>query len=253
MERRHRRSYGLTDLDKRLEMKINEHKMLMNTLHEAFRRPSATEYTLNTIKSAISDTLEEIADLREEINGGNKTSGSLFDGIEKKVEIPAKKDKPKANPVPPLTSSFFDRIQKKEKELEEKKPTLNLSSEMHVDNILFCNRFLFDIGFLGIPQTMIQWVDVNNDPQRTIEFAIYDFVDEDGVPVLAKLAAYDGRKFVAELKHLNPVGEVVYKEKFNGCYLDLSIKRDSLRYADSEPSQIILKLYYDGVSYETGC
>ena len=72
MERRHRRSYGLTDLDKRLEMKINEHKMLMNTLHEAFRRPSATEYTLNTIKSAISDTLEEIADLREEINGGNK-------------------------------------------------------------------------------------------------------------------------------------------------------------------------------------
>lgn len=252
MERRHRRTYSLglgRDLDKRLEMKINEHKMLMNTLHEAFRKPNSTEYTLNTIKSAINDTLEEIADLRGQINSENKFNESLFDGIKKKEETPAKENKMKVHD----TASFFDRIQKKEKELEEKKPTLNLSSEMHVDNILFCNRFLFDIGFLGIPQTMIQWVDVNNDPQRTIEFAIYDFVDEDGVPVLAKLAAYDGRKFVAELKHLNPVGEVVYKEKFNGCYLDLSIKRDSLRYADSEPSQIILKLYYDGVSYETGC
>lgn len=252
MERRHRRTYSLglgRDLDKRLEMKINEHKMLMNTLHEAFRKPNSTEYTLNTIKSAINDTLEEIADLRGQINSENKFNESLFDGIKKKEETPAKENKMKVHD----TASFFDRIQKKEKELEEKKPTLNLSSEMHVDNILFCNRFLFDIGFLGIPQTMIQWVDVNNDPQRTIEFAIYDFVDEDGVPVLAKLAAYDGRKFVVELKHLNPVGEVVYKEKFNGCYLDLSIKRDSLRYADSEPSQIILKLYYDGVSYETGC
>ena len=252
MERRHRRSYSLSlagDLDKRLEMKINEHKMLMNTLHEAFRKPNSTEYTLNTIKSAINDTLEEIADLRGQINSENKFNESLFDGIKKKEETPTKENKTKVND----TASFFDKIQKKEKELEDKKPTLNLSSEMHVDNILFCNRFLFDIGFLGIPQTMIQWVNVNNDPQRTIEFAIYDFVDEDGVPVLAKLDAYDGRKFVAEIKHLNPVGEVVYKEKFNGCYLDLSIKRDSLRYADSEPSQIILKLYYDGVSYETGC
>lgn len=252
MERRHRRTYSLglgRDLDKRLEMKINEHKMLMNTLHEAFRKPNSTEYTLNTIKSAINDTLEEIADLRGQINSENKFNESLFDGIKKKEETPAKENKMKVHD----TASFFDKIQKKEKELEDKKPTLNLSSEMHVDNILFCNRFLFDVSFLDIPQTMVQWVDVNNDPQRTIEFAIYDFVDEDGVPVLAKLAAYDGRKFVAEIKHLNPIGEVVYKEKFNGCYLDSMNRRSSLRYADSEPSQIILKLYYDGVSYETGC
>lgn len=252
MERRHRRSYSLSlagDLDKRLEMKINEHKMLMNTLHEAFRKPNSTEYTLNTIKSAINDTLEEIADLRGQINSENKFNESLFDGIKKKEETPAKENKMKVHD----TASFFDKIQKKEKELEEKKPTYNLSTEMHVDNIQFCNRFLFDIGFLDIPQTMIQWVNVNNDPQRTIEFAIYDFVDENGVPVLAKLAAYDGRKFVAEIKHLNPMGEVTYKEKFNGCYLDSMNRRSSLRYSESEPSQIILKLYYDGVSYETGC
>ena len=250
MERRHRRAYHLGgDLDKRLEMKINEHKMLMNTLHEAFRKPNSTEYTLNTIKSAINDTLEEIADLRSQINVENSFNESLFDGIKKKEDTPANENVSKPN----SSTSFFDNIKKKEKELEEKKPTLNLSSEMHVDNILFCNRFLFDLGFLDIPQTMIQWVNVNNDPQRTIEFAIYDFVDEDGIPVLAKLAAYDGRKFVAEIKHLNPVGEVVYKEKFNGCYLESTNRRSSLRYTDSEPSQIILKLYYDGVSYETGC
>lgn len=250
MERRHRRTYHLGgDIEKRLEMKINEHKMLMNTLHEAFRKPSSTEYTLNTIKSAINDTLEEIADLRSQISNENKINESLFDGIKKKENASANENASKPN----SSTSFFDRIKKEEKELEEKKPTLNLSSEMHVDNILFCNRFLFDLSFLDIPQTMIQWVNVNNDPQRTIEFAIYDFVDEDGIPVLAKLAAYDGRKFVAEIKHLNPVGEVVYKEKFNGCYLDSMNRRSPLRYTDSEPSQIILKLYYDGVSYETGC
>jgi hypothetical protein len=72
------------------------------------------------------------------------------------------------------------------------------------------------------------------------------------VPVLAKLNAYDGRKFTAEIEHLDPAGATVYIEKYNGCYLDSEIVRDSLRYASSEPSTIILRIYYDGVSYEAG-
>jgi hypothetical protein len=113
---RHCRKSNISNVKKRLEMKINQHKMLMNTLHEAFRRPSATEYTLNTIKSAINDTLEEIADLRGQINSENKFNESLFDGIKKKEETPTKENKMKVHE----TASFFGKIQMKEKELEEK-------------------------------------------------------------------------------------------------------------------------------------
>ena len=124
---------------------------------------------------------------------------------------------------------------------------------LNVDNILFCNRFIFDLSAIGVPETMVRRVTVYNSEDRAIDVEIYDFVDEYGVPVLAKLSTYDNRKFTSEIKHLNPVGAVVYTEKYNGCYLDKIITRDSLRYSDSEPSAIIIRIHYDGVSYEAEC
>ena len=265
MERNYRKSNSLINLDKRLKMKINEHKMLTNTLHEAFRNPNSTESTLNSIKKAIDETLNEIALLRDE-SSGTAISRSIFDRIDKKKEQAIgvlSGYEPKYSYKKQHKVKSFDDIKKPEDEINEilqkridngdlSAEPINLGEKMNVDNILLCNRFLFDVSVLGIPVTMIKWVNVVNDPQRFIEFEIYDFVDEEGVPILAKLNNYDSRKFVAEIKHLNPAGGVVYKEKFNGCYLDPSIRRDSLRYSDSEPSTIMLKIYYDGVSYETG-
>ena len=155
---------------------------------------------------------------------------------------------PKYNYEKPYKIKSFDELgfAKDDKEL------VNLTEKMNVDNILLSNRFLFDLSVIGIPSTMVKWVLPANHPNNVIEVQIYDFVDENGVPVLAKLNAYDGRKFTAEIEHLDPAGATVYIEKYNGCYLDSEIVRDSLRYASSEPSTIILRIYYDGVSYEAG-
>lgn len=255
-----RRQSELADLNKRLEMKINEHKMLTSTLHEAFRRNDSSASTLNSIKKAIEDTLNDIALLREEIENGctytTYRKSSFFDQIKKEGEKKEEKAtikhisccEPKYNYEKPYKIKSFDELgfAKDDKELA------NLTEKMNVDNILLSNRFLFDLSVIGIPSTMVKWVLPANHPNNVIEFQIYDFVDENGVPVLAKLNAYDGRKFTAEIEHLDPAGATVYVEKYNGCYLDSEIVRDSLRYASSEPSTIILRIYYDGVSYEAG-
>lgn len=268
MERRHRRQSEIADLNKRLEMKINEHKMLTSTLHEAFRRNDSSASTLNSIKKAIEDTLNDIALLREEIENGyvytTYKKSSFFDSIkkggEKKEEKAAIKyisgHEPKYSYKKPYGVKSFDELGF----AIDDKELVNLTEKMNVDNILLSNRFLFDLSAIDIPATMVKWVcpyhssdDSSNRTDSYIAVQIYDFVDDEGVPVLAKLNAYDGRKFTVELKHLNPTGGIVYKEKYNGCYLDSEIVRDSLTYANSDPSTITLKIYYDGVSYEASC
>ena len=163
---------------------------------------------------------------------------------------------PKYNYRKPYKIKSFDEIGF----VKDNKELVNLTEKMNVDNILLSNRFLFDLSVIGIPPTMVKWVcpysssEISlNRSDNFIEVQIYDFVDEDGVPVLAKLSAYDGRKFTAELKHLSPTGSTVYTEKYNGCYLDSGIIRDSLTYANSDPSTITLRIFYDGVSYEASC
>jgi hypothetical protein len=107
-----------------------------------------------------------------------------------------------------------------------------------------------DLKTIGIPETMVKWVhsDVFNG-DNIIEAQIYDFISESGEPVLSVLSRHIGAKFTAEIKHLDPTGVVVYKEKYNGCKIE-KIYRDSLRYGESEPSGILLIIHYDGVSYE---
>jgi hypothetical protein len=268
MERRQKTNNDFDVLKKRLEMKINEHKMLTNTLHEAFRKEDTSEETLNSIKSAIDSTVSEINILREQINNEGATYAaynaynkmSFFDKIGKKDELPIKVIscfEPKYNSKKPYNIKSFDEIVKDEGGKEHKVKHTTSIENVKTDNILFCNRFLCDLSVIGIPETMVKWLcqfkgseDSSNRTDNFIEVQIYDFVDDNGIPVLAKLNAYDGRKFTIEIKHLDPTGCVVYKEKYNGCYLDGEIIRDSLRYADSEPSTITFKIYYDGVSYE---
>ena len=267
----------LERLKSNLEVKLNEHKMLMGTFHEALKKGSSSDYTLKMIQSAMDDTLNDITSIREKIdeldniywhytdNDKVEKSSNIFDSIKKE-------DKEKCSSANRESKydwkhTYLDEIRKNDdgtfsrivemnptykKGISEKIQYNDIGELLNVDNILFCNRFLLDLNIIGVPETMVKWATVANTEDSMIDVEIYDFVDADGIPVLAKLSAYDGRKFTAEIKHLNPIGEVVYKEKYNGCYLDSNISRDSLRYSDSEPSTIIIRIHYDGVSYEAG-
>ena len=61
-----KRFKNMLSVEKRLEMKINEHKMLMNTLHEMFRKNNVPGKTLDMMKAEINETLKEIEELRKE-------------------------------------------------------------------------------------------------------------------------------------------------------------------------------------------
>ena len=276
--------YNKEKLLKALETKLNEQKMLTETLYEAFEKGSS-EATLASIEDAIKDTVRNVMEIKKEIDSLNveykrysDKPSNIFDSIKKegnedvapKTRLEMAKEKcASANRESKYDwkHTYIDEIRKNDdgtfsrivemnptykKGVSEKIQYNDIGELLNVDNILFCNRFLLDLNVIGVPETMVKWVTVANTEDSMIDVEIYDFVDENGIPVLAKLSAYDGRKFTAEIKHLNPIGEVVYKEKYNGCYLDSNISRDSLRYSDSEPSTIIIRIHYDGVSYEAG-
>ena len=261
MERRKRNGNELENLKKRLEMKINEHKMLTNTLHEAFKREGTSEETLNSIKSAIDSTVSEINILREEINNGGVTYAtyntyrkiSFFDKIGKKEKEPIKAlsgCEPKYNRNKPYVVKSFDEIVKQADKEYEVKHT-SITNDVDVDSILFTNRFLCDLSVIGVPETMVKWVCQHGGSDKWVEVQIYDFVDDNGTPVLSKLNYQDKRKFTFEIRHLDPTGCVVYIEKYNGCLVD-EIFREALTYEKCEPSVIMLRIHYDGVSYEAG-
>jgi hypothetical protein len=247
----------LERLNSQLEVKLNEHKMLMETFHEAFRKDSSSNNTLREIQDAMDETLNDITSIKEEIDKLNKiywhydgsnvrekneTKTNIFDSI-KKVE----KDETAFGRVIDFGSG--EPISKNDADAysQEKIQYNDIGKLLNIDNILFCNRFLFDLSPIGISETMVKWVhsDVFNG-DNIIEAQIYDFVNEDGEPVLSILSKYIGTKFTAEIKHLNPIGTVIYKEKYNGCKIE-KIIRDSLRYDESEPSGILLRIHYDGV------
>ena len=274
--------YNKEKLLKALETKLNEQKMLTETLYEAFEKGSS-EATLANIEDAIKDTVRNVMEIKKEIDSLNveykrysDKPSNIFDSIKKgdkeddapKTRLEMAKEKcASANRESKYDwkHTYLDEIRKNDdatfSRIIEMKPTYkngvpekiqynDIGELLNVDNILFCNRFLLDLKTIGIPEAMVKWVhsDVFND-NNIIEAQIYDFVDESGEPVLSILSRHIGAKFTAEIKHLDPTGVVVYKEKYNGCKIE-KIYRDSLRYDKSEPSGILLTIHYDGVSYE---
>jgi hypothetical protein len=280
--------YNKEKLLKALETKLNEQKMLTETLYEAFEKGSS-EATLANIEDAIKDTVRSVMEIKKEIEEIDSLNveykrysdkpSNIFDSIKKegkedvapKTRLEMAKEKcASANRESKYDwkHTYLDEIRKNDdatfsriiemdppykNDVPEKIQYNDIGELLNVDHILFCNRFLLDLKTIGIPETMVKWVhsDVFNG-DNIIEAQIYDFVNEDGEPVLSILSKYIGTKFTAEIKHLNPIGTVIYKEKYNGCKIE-KIIRDSLRYDESEPSGILLRIHYDGVSYEAGC
>ena len=274
--------YNKEKLLKALETKLNEQKMLTETLYEAFEKGSS-EATLANIEDAIKDTVRSVMEIKKEIDSLNveykrysDKPSNIFDSIKKegkedvapKTRLEMAKEKcASANRESKYDwkHTYLDEIRKNDdatfskiiemnpeykNNVPEKIQYNDIGELLNVDHILFCNRFLLDLKTIGIPETMVKWVhsDVFNG-DNIIEAQIYDFISESGEPVLSVLSRHIGAKFTAEIKHLDPTGVVVYKEKYNGCKIE-KIYRDSLTYDKSEPSGIVLTIHYDGVSYE---
>ena len=237
--RKRKRFRNMLSVEKRLEMKINEHKMLMNTLHEMFRKNNVPGKTLDMMKAEINETLKEIEELRKESTQESKASTvSMFDGI--------KKNSGCCGSSTCTCHHNYDLYDNTKKDRQDN-TVVNVSNH----DILFSSDFVVDLGDINVPSNMVQSVHFLD--KGKIEVSINDFmvtVYGRRYPILSVIEGNIGRKFTMTITHVNYNGSVVYKEKYVGCEIT-NYLRSSFERANSEPSQIMLQINFDGVSYET--
>ena len=224
---------------KRLEMKINEHKMLMNTLHEMFRKNDVSGKTLEMIKAEINETLKEIEELRKENTQESKASTvSMFDSIKKSNGCCGS-----STCTCHHNYNLYGSIKKND--------TDNVVTNVSNRDVLLSSDFFVDLSDINVPSNMVKSVHFLD--KGKIDVAINDFmvtVYGRRYPILSVIEGNIGRKFTMTIKHVNYNGSVVYNEKYVGCEIT-NYFRSSFERGHSEPSQIMLQINFDGVSYET--
>jgi hypothetical protein len=250
---RHCRKSNISNVKKRLEMKINQHKMLMNTLHDLLRRDNVAGDTITLIKYEIDGTLKEIEELRKESEREENTASSvnIFDSISKSKECCSSTCT--CGHHTNTGAGFYDRILKENKPVQQPAIVQNVTpAKPTIKDAIFCNRFLVDLTDLSVPVEMIKSVDFIDDSRSRIGVGIYDFLVKnkyETVPVAEIVERFKNRKFTMTISHLDPTGVILYKEKYVGCIVSELLK-SSLNYEESNPSTFNILINYDGVSYE---
>jgi hypothetical protein len=202
-----------------LKTKINEFKMLSNTLAQSLEN-NADDETVEAMKKTIEESLNNINETRKEIEFHN----------EEKV------------------FSFYDGINKDEK-------TSDGFINVYAYSSVKTDKFTVDLSKeLGILEVMVTSVSFDLE-RKLVSLCINDtIVNVDGKPtpilnILTKKMA-DGNRFNFSIYHLNNVFKNMYAERYCGCKID-SIYRDPLDISmTNETSRIQIFISYEDVYYE---
>ena len=227
MEQRHRLSH-MTNVEKELELKINQYGMLSNTIQEMLRKPHVSKDKIDVLKTELNDTLVEISILRNKIEVENlekpQEHNNLFDSIKKNTNT--------------ASTTNEDSI------CED-------YSEQPMGGIAESNRFSvrFNLDF-EIPDFMISSVDYGNGD---IYIKICDFMAEDFkgryMPI-AKVFEECDRKFSLVISHFDCADSFMYDEVFNGCQV-VDVIKSSLDFTLNEIHSIFVRIAYEDIKYET--
>lgn len=119
-----------------------------------------------------------------------------------------------------------------------------------VDNRCMTNRFLVDLSFIDVPKVMVKSVDYYNGD---LSVCIYNFVDENMVPILKKLQEVENenRKFPIDIDHLSASNNLMYRECFSNCFI-YGISQSSIDMNSNDFSYIYLNIRYGDMTYEAG-
>lgn len=271
-------------LNNLLSIRINQYKMLNNTLTEMFRKNGNKEL-IESMKKEINETLNEIEKIKFDLNDKKETNSeenvtySFYNDFVETVALENSEKKLKDNEK--KESGFYDSVVKQSKAAEfkmaeySKKDHTNLDykrtyannksyekknlSNKYIDEIsntidsrLLSNRFLVHLNdSLNIPEIMVKSVAFDlNEGQLSI--TVYDFVKEiDGKNYSVLELLNDAPStFKFTIERLNANEKTIYTEKYFGCHID-EIFRDSIDYSNTEFSTIQFLVGYDEVIYET--
>lgn len=266
-----------------LWIRINQQKMLNNTLCEMMSRNSDNK-SIEMIKEDLDEIMEEISNINYDIaklgEKDEEVTYSFYDNVVK--EKACEEDK--------KSKGFYDSIVKQNKAVQFKEaedikngeaPTkynyeniykkvetkYNNNFKVNQDDLtkefvedlrntadsrLQANRFLVDLKDpLSIPEIMVKSISFDPNENR-VSVCIYDFVTNFNgkkYPILQVLK-YAPNSFNFTVKHLEADGKVMYTEKYSRCHL-MEIYRDPIDYASDDFSKIQLFISYQNVDYET--
>ena len=252
-----------------LKMKISEYEMLNKTLVEMYER-NTSEVVIDTIKDDISETLDEINDLKDWIeritDDEEEAEYSFYDGIEKpklakSVKIASfgnssnKKNatnlgdyKPYDTPYNKL--NFEDLYCLKFLNTETKEKYLN-------ETITAANRFLvrFSKPF-KINEWLVKGVDFDSVYNKELLITMQDHLvtREDGskYPIISELRSRISPDdvFIISIDYLDKTGYTLYTERYHGCKIKDIIK-SSLSYETEGFNTIQLTVTFSDITYET--
>ena len=216
---RHCRTKNMTEIEKEIEIKINQYAMLSNTIQEVLRKEYVPKESVDTLQKEADKTLMEINALRKKAVEEKENTSNLFDSI-KKVE----------------NNSPYDI----------KKYSITL------ENVMSSNRFLVRMSGFNIPEFMISSVDFCDADENKLHLKIYDFVatDDDGKSVPVASLLKNEKTFTIYIDYLDATGRIVYREEYIGCTISSLIK-SSLDSTIDEFHTMLVEVHFKDVEYET--
>ena len=270
-----------------LYTRINQHKMLNNTLCEMISRNSGSK-AIEMMKAELDGIVTEMENINKDLeklknNSEEPVTYSYYDKVTKdpkkscfdeKVEKEEKKEKGFYDSIVKQTKACqykeaedakdgikynYENIYKSIKKYQnEKKPSENDLTKEFVEDLrntadsrLQANRFLVDLKApLNIPEIMVRSVSFDPNDKR-LSICIYDFVTEiDGkkYPIL-NILRYAPTSFSFTIKHLEADGKTQYTEYYTGCRV-YEVFRDPIDYASDDFSKIQIFITYHDVVYE---
>lgn len=239
---------SLEDIIKEKKLLENNREMLLKTMGEMLCNRS-NNGAINEMTDDILDLGKRINKLEDIINcyeeEDNEPSYEYYGKEYKDTNFYSFRDKMEK------LNEWKDKIDK-----GEIKPSINKENEYleeinnTVDNRCMTNRFLVDLSFIDVPKVMVKSVDYYNGD---LSVCIYNFVDENMVPILKKLQEVENenRRFPIDIDHLSASNNLMYRECFSNCFI-YGISQSSIDMNSNDFSYIYLNIRYGEVSYEAG-
>ena len=252
----------IENLEKQLKTKMNQHKMLSDTLYQMINR-NVSGAIISRVKDEMDDTLSEVNELKEEleyIKGKEKKVNNIYDSIQKTIDSAKKTIETVKNSVE-KEENLYDSISKDfgiydtpyNKPINEDVPHLHEFSLGAYDGLPFSNRFIVDLDDLGIDSWMVK--SIHHAPSqhgKKLYLSIYNHIVGVGpgkYPLYELIENSNGDEFSMKVTYVDPTGVPIYSEEYVGCKI-VEYCKSPLVYDVTEPMNIELTITYDYIKYD---
>lgn len=253
---------NIEELEKQLKVKMNQHKMLSDTLYQMINK-GVEGMMISRVKGEMDDTLNEVNELKEEIEyikGNTKKATNIYDAIQKTIDSAEKTIETVKKSVA-KEENLYDSISKDfgvydtpyNKPINENVPHLQDFDLRTYDGLPFSNRFIVDLGDLGIDPWMVKsFAHAPSGQGHKIYLTLYNHIIGIGpgkYPLCELIDSSRGDEFSIKVTYVDPTGVPIYSEEYVDCKI-VEYCKSPLVYDVSEPTNVEITLEYSYIKYD---